>query len=587
MTLLTTRSDRVEVEWKYILKLHPDESQRLKPSANAKPLPEHMKESDASLDITNRTDGVPDIGDPFHDPHSEQKWAEWHTAPEVTRRTAKVDLGKENQLWYYLGKPSTEARPQYTEDLAKPRNNPKSNFLETVKPPPPPVPAFIQRSYPASYPLKPAPIAVPPRTPMQQQYQASARPYQYKPKEPYVTAWKSPVYNPDTRKNPNSPVAHQPNVSYDHRPPSQGCAQKPYQGQQQQQYRAPPPTQQQYQYHPYVPPQAHSTANWKAQPASPGARANGTYPHTYTPQSTTLPPNPYASQPAAGSPPQLPPYPWSQGGAPNMRSSPYSTLGQAPSGRGSMSNPTGTPKPTKYADTPSSIVYAAKTPTEYLAYVMQFPYLKNAYLRRAKTYVSPYSPGGGFSESWQPKQHNSSTPTALALKPGAPSPVQPQFPGQAPQPNGPPSRPTAQFQSSDAFQRDMQRTSQPIDGAPKWEQMLKHLATSTGSSPAAAPAAVAGPLPTQPYYAPPPQSTGVPPVAPHDTQPPHTQAVPQPPPQRPIPSPISDDGKSGEVAPAVQNAPTLPPLQDAPTLQGASPAQAAPPVHGGETWRYT
>src|SRR5689334_21375461 len=125
---LTISSDRVEVEWKYILKLHPDESQRPKPSANAKPLPEHIKESDASLDITNRTDGVPDMGDPFHDPNAEQKWAEWNTAPDVTRRPAKVDFSKENRLWYYLGKPSTEARPHYTEDPAKPRNNPKSNF---------------------------------------------------------------------------------------------------------------------------------------------------------------------------------------------------------------------------------------------------------------------------------------------------------------------------------------------------------------------------------------------------------------------------------------------------------------------------
>ncbi|KAH7412194.1 hypothetical protein DE146DRAFT_601943 [Phaeosphaeria sp. MPI-PUGE-AT-0046c] len=560
--------DRVEVEWKYILKLHPDESQRPKPSANAKPLPEHMKESDASLDITNRTDGVPDIGDPFHDPHSVQKWAEWHTAPEVTRRIAKVDVSKENQLWYYLGKPSTEARPQYTEDPAKPRNNPKSNFLDTVKPPPPPVPAFIQRSYPASYPLKPAPIAVPPRTPLQQQYQAAGRPYQYKPKEPYVAAWKSPVYNPDTRKNPNSPVAHQPNVSYDHRPPSQGYAQTPYQGYQH--HRAPPVTQQQYQYHPYVPPQAHSTANWKAQPAASASRPNGISPQAHTPQSTALPPNHYATHPTSGSP-QLPPYPWSQGTTQNMSPSPYPPVGQAPSGRGSvshvMSNPTGTPKPIKYADTPSSIVYAAKNPTEYLAYVMNFPYLKNAYLRRAKTYVSPYSPGGGFTESWQPNQSSSSTPNSHAPRLGGPSPAQSQYHDQAPQSSTPASKPTAQFQSSDAFQRDMARTSQPADGTPKWEQMLKHLATSSG--PSAAPAVMEGPLTTQPYYPPPPQSMSISHTVPKDMQP------PQPPPQRPIPSPISDDGKGEDDAPAAQDKPPLPPLQ------------GAPPVHGAETWRYT
>ena len=333
--------DRVEVEWKYILKLHPDESQRPKPSANAKPLPEHLKESDASLDITNRTDGVPDMGDPFHDPHSEHKWAEWHTAPEVTRKTAKVDFSKEDRLWYYLGKPSTEARPQYTENPAKPRNNPKSNFLDTVKPPPPPVPVFAQRSYPASYPIKPAPIAMPPRTPMQQQIQPASRPYQYKPKESYMTTWKSPVYNPDTRKNPNSPVAHQPNVSYDHRPPSQGYGQA-YQGYHH--HRAPTQVQQQsqqYQYHPYVPPQAHSTSNWKAQTATSGPMLNGIDQYAHLVQSKALPAYPHPSQSNTHSP-QLPPYPYSQGSGqgtrPNFSPGSYSPVGQVPSGRASISN---------------------------------------------------------------------------------------------------------------------------------------------------------------------------------------------------------------------------------------------------------
>ncbi|KAJ4289822.1 hypothetical protein N0V90_011153 [Kalmusia sp. IMI 367209] len=203
--------DRVEVEWKYLLKLDSEESQRPKPSANAKPLPEHLKENDASLDISNRTDGVPEMGDPFHDPNSSQKWAEFNTAPDVLRKVANVDFSKENCLWYYLGKTSTEARPQYTHDPAKPQHNPKSNFLDTVRPSPPVIPHFQHRSYPASHPIKPAPVSIPPRTPTQFQ----ARPYQYKPKDAkdMMTTFRAPAYNPDTRKNPNSPVAHQPNVT--------------------------------------------------------------------------------------------------------------------------------------------------------------------------------------------------------------------------------------------------------------------------------------------------------------------------------------------------------------------------------------
>jgi hypothetical protein len=577
------------VEWKYILKLHPDESQRPRPSASAKPLPEHLKESDASLDITNRTDGVPDIGDPFHDPHSEQKWAEWNTAPEVTRRIAKVDLSQENQLWYYLGKPSTEARPQYTEDPAKHRNNPKSNFLDTVKPPPPPVPAFAQRSYPAAYPLKPAPIAVPPRTPSQQQLQSGGRPYQYKPKESYMTSFRSPVYNPDTRKNPNSPVAHQPNVSYDHRPPSQPNGQTLYHGYH---HHPPPPVpqqQQQYQYHPYVPPQAHSTASWKAQPATSGPILNGIDQYAHTTQSKALPQNPFTPQVGSGSPRQLPPYPWSQGSVQNTKPeyapTLYNPAAQAPSSQAPisnvLSNPSGTPNPPKYATTPSSsVVYAAQTPTEYLVYVMKFPYLKNAYLRRAKTYVSPYSPGGGFTEAWMPKlpNSNSSTPASIAARPSEATSRQPHYQGQQPSSSLPTPKPTAQFQSSDAFQRDMARTAQPVDGTPKWEQMLKRLATSTGSTTLSADTANSPQAP-QPYYAqPPPRSSTSHEMPPNMTTAAQNHTPPQPvthEPQRPTPSPISDDGTGSVEAPSAQVEPTLPQLQ------------AAPPLHGAETWRYS
>jgi hypothetical protein len=596
VSMLTTDSDRVEVEWKYILKLHPDESQRPKPSANAKPLPVHMKESDASLDITNRTDGVPEIGDPFNDPHSEHKWGEWHTAPGVIQRVAKVDLSKENHLWYYIGKPSTEARPQYTEDPAKQRNNPKSNFLDTVKPLPPPVPVFTQRSYPASYTLKPAPIAVPPRTPMYHQLQPAGRPYEYKPKEKesYMTTWKSPVYNPDTRKNPNSPVAHQPNVSYDHRPPTQAYG-TPYQGYH---HHRPPsqsqaqpqsqPRQQQQEYIPYVPPPAQSqtqpTANWKAQPATSGPLLNDIDQYAHTSQSRALPPYSFP-QPNAQSPRQPSAYPYPQGSGQNPSTVysppvPYSPVGHAPSGRASisnmLSNPTGPPRPTMYAVTPSSFVcHAAQSPSEYFLYLKKYPYLKNAYLRRAKTYVSPYSPEGGFTQEWMPKLPAPSMPTGLA----------PKLSGSAPQgfyhgrlaPNLPAPRPMAQFQSSDAFQRDMARTTQSADAAPKWEKMLKQLATSNG--PTALPTATAGAPQTPQARLPHPSSrSGMHYDTPRSMQsmPTHTPPfLPSREPQRPTPSPISDDGTGVVAVPTTQDKPTLPPLQPAPQL------------HGAETWRYT
>jgi hypothetical protein len=537
-----------------------------------------MKESDASLDITNRTDGVPDMGDPFHDLNAEQKWAEWNTAPGVTQRVAKVDFSKENQLWYYLGKPSTEARPQYTEDPTKQRNNTKSSFLDTVKPPAPPVPVFAARSYPTTHSLKPAPIAVPPRTPVQYQLQPAGRPYQYKPKESYMTTWKSPVYNPDTRKNPNSPVAHQPNVSYDHRAPVQAYGQAQYHGYHH--HRAPQQSQpQQYQYQPYVPP--------AAQPASSDPILNGIDQFAHSSQSKALPPYPYSPQASSHSPHQLPPNPFSQSQSQSQNGQPNysppvsnSSASQKPSGRGSisgmLSNPSGPPKPPMYAIAPSSsVVYAAQSPTEYLAYVKNYPYLKNAYLRRAKTYVSPYSPGGGFSQDWMPKLPTLGASTTIAPKATAPT-SQGYYHGHT-LPKLPPPRPTAQFQSSDAFQRDLARTSQPTDGAPKWEQILKQLATSTGPTALPTTTAVAPQAP-QPRY---PQSTsrsGLQYDIPRSMQPGPSHTPPLPPlraPQRPTPSPISDDGKEAVGVSSGQGLPTLPPLQQ------------LPPVHGAETWRYS
>ncbi|CCU82438.1 hypothetical protein BGHDH14_bgh05293 [Blumeria hordei DH14] len=48
-----------------------------------------------------------------------------------------IDLSKENQIWYYLGKTSTEAKAQFTEDITKPRDNTKGHFLTTVLKPTP------------------------------------------------------------------------------------------------------------------------------------------------------------------------------------------------------------------------------------------------------------------------------------------------------------------------------------------------------------------------------------------------------------------------------------------------------------------
>ncbi|KAK8152126.1 hypothetical protein IWX90DRAFT_490740 [Phyllosticta citrichinensis] len=104
--------ERIEVEWK-------------------------SSSSDPALNSKNQKDGPPEVGDdPFSEQNSSQKWAEFNTASAEEVRNpfqVKVDLSKPNQLWHYLGKTSTEARAQFTDDPKKPVHNTKGNFLETVK----------------------------------------------------------------------------------------------------------------------------------------------------------------------------------------------------------------------------------------------------------------------------------------------------------------------------------------------------------------------------------------------------------------------------------------------------------------------
>ncbi|KAI5308083.1 hypothetical protein KEM55_006626, partial [Ascosphaera atra] len=68
------------------------------------------------------------------------QWGEFNSAvparSNCCNNAAVVDLFKPECIWYYLGKTSTECRAQYTDHPAKPYHNPRSHFLESVKPRP-------------------------------------------------------------------------------------------------------------------------------------------------------------------------------------------------------------------------------------------------------------------------------------------------------------------------------------------------------------------------------------------------------------------------------------------------------------------
>ena len=143
------------VEWKWLLILDPMKSMRAIPSADAKPMPEEMK-------WHNRTtaEAPPNADDPkpneaFCDANTIYKWSEFNSCkPFRNVDQAKIDIDKPEKLWYYLGRPSTEAKAQYTHDVAIQKNNTKAVYLETpgVRTTPVAVIPPVRRPFSASYP---------------------------------------------------------------------------------------------------------------------------------------------------------------------------------------------------------------------------------------------------------------------------------------------------------------------------------------------------------------------------------------------------------------------------------------------------
>lgn len=179
---LTDRSDRVEVEYKWLLIADPADYRLQKPSAKAIPLPKSFKDKESLNTSKRQVDDLPRAEDPFIQGCT---WAEFK-CEKISRNSAqvKVDFSKENQVWFYLGRNSTEAKAQFTEDPAKPRHNPKGHFLDTI---PKPAPAASRQSFAASYPSKLTSNASSPAV-----SKAPIRPYQpasatsFRPDKPYV-----------------------------------------------------------------------------------------------------------------------------------------------------------------------------------------------------------------------------------------------------------------------------------------------------------------------------------------------------------------------------------------------------------------
>lgn len=185
--LLTVNSSRVEVEWKWLLLPDPADYHLPKASANALPMPTSRKAKE-QINAKRSTDEPPRAGDIFAkglEPGKDFIWSEFNTCEAAECKNSaqgKIDLVKENQVWHYLGKTSTEAKAQYTEDPHKQQHNAKSNFLDSVpKPPPPPRPQYAA-SYGATHPAQAKGSAAP----------KPEKPYVYKPRKPVHSSTLAP-----------------------------------------------------------------------------------------------------------------------------------------------------------------------------------------------------------------------------------------------------------------------------------------------------------------------------------------------------------------------------------------------------------
>ncbi|PGG96394.1 hypothetical protein GX51_07848 [Blastomyces parvus] len=124
------RGDVIELPYRFLLVVKKSSFPPL--PAGIKPLPSHLaRKPDAKKDLTS---SLPSPGTPFGDARFIYQWGEFISAkPPFNSSSTKVDLSKPEQIWYYLGKSSTECRPQYTENPDRWSHNPRSNFLESVK----------------------------------------------------------------------------------------------------------------------------------------------------------------------------------------------------------------------------------------------------------------------------------------------------------------------------------------------------------------------------------------------------------------------------------------------------------------------
>ncbi|KJK81482.1 hypothetical protein H634G_02741 [Metarhizium anisopliae BRIP 53293] len=188
---LLPQGEQLEVEWKWLVLPDPADYHLPKASAKALPMPASRKAKD-KLNTKRIHADKPRKDDLFAEGY---RWAEFELYEASNKGQAKVDFSKSDQIWHYLGKTSTEARAQYTEDPTQQRHNPKSNFLDTIPKPPRPVPtskptynhqSYLAKAMAYSYSLAGNYTAA-------NEQVSFEKPYIYKPRKPAEANFTKPT----------------------------------------------------------------------------------------------------------------------------------------------------------------------------------------------------------------------------------------------------------------------------------------------------------------------------------------------------------------------------------------------------------
>ena len=427
--LLTMNSDRIELEYKWLCLLDPDDSQRPKPSSNAIPMPEGMNKK--AVSISNRQDGVPTQDQPFHD-NPDYKWHDFYnmdmpppgylSSKIQAPMRLKVNIDTPDQLYFYLGEPSTEAKCFFTEKAGSSEVAQKANFVERVQP----RPGYGHQAPRQQLAARPTPGQKQNANPYGGTIFRHEKPYAYKPRDPMQPNNYMMAIDPQS-------LANQRNFLTDS---SNG-------GRQPQQYGQPRPLAPQYSYQggdtayspqplrpfpndqyysmrtlPAAYPGQHSgftQAVRRQSQGSQGAPRPGSQQANYTPNYQSVKQQQAQMKQIQAGAPIAPMMSGSMNGNSAANTSgpfptnPYNTNGSRPSSSTQdYHSPYAAPlTPATTHSTASASKSAEGPPTDeaYLANLKQYPYLFKSYCRKPRVYESPYPPGGGFSPAYQSLGH--------------------------------------------------------------------------------------------------------------------------------------------------------------------------------------